>query len=201
MNKFIFASDSPRRKKIVQKLEYKFDFYSHRFNEKNSLSLDPKQIAEYNALNKARSISKDFLNSFIFAADTVIDFQSEVILKPKNNKDALRILSKLKNGFHFVITSIAVVRNNETTFLVSKKSLVKTNDVSTDKILKYIDTGYYLDKAGGYGIQNKNFEFIEKFYGCYENILGLPTCLMIACINKINEDKVSKFSCCVRDNK
>ena len=128
----------------------------------------------------------------------MVFFQNKAVGKPKNKKDAFKILTKLNDDFHLVVTSIVCLRSHNTLFSKTKTSLVQTNNMSTDKINKYIDTRYFRDKAGGYGIQNKDFDFVKVFFGCYENILGIPTCLIKECITEINLEKIYNFSSCRR---
>jgi len=200
MFEFIFATSSPRRIEIINKLNYKFDFISHKYEENNKLNLRPKEITIFNALNKAQSISKDNQKKIVFASDTIV-YKNEVIGKPKDKGDAFNIINKLNDDYHIVITSIVALKNLKTLFSGVKTSLVETNNISTDKINKYIDTGYYTDKAGGYGIQNVDFKFVKNYYGCYENILGLPTCLINESIAKIKSINNNNFSICKGKNK
>ncbi|MEC7838252.1 MAG: Maf family protein [Chloroflexota bacterium] len=200
MFEFIFATSSPRRIEIINKLNYKFDFISHKYEENNKLNLRPKEITIFNALNKAQSISKDNQKKIVFASDTIV-YKNEVIGKPKDKVDAFNIINKLNDDYHIVITSIVALKNLKTLFSGVKTSLVETNKISADKINKYIDTGYYSDKAGGYGIQNIDFKFVKNYYGCYENILGLPTCLINESIAKIKSINNNNFSICKGKNK
>ena len=198
MNDFIFASSSPRRIEIVKKLDLNISFVHHEYEENNSLSKSPDELVIYNAIQKAKSISSKYKDKYIFASDTLVFFQNKAVGKPKNKKDAFKILTKLNDDFHLVVTSIVCLRSHNTLFSKTKTSLVQTNNMSTDKINKYIDTRYFRDKAGGYGIQNKDFDFVKVFFGCYENILGIPTCLIKECIAEINLEKIYNFSSCRR---
>ena len=198
MNDFIFASSSPRRIEIVKKLDLNITFVNHEYEENNNLSISPDELVIYNAIQKAKSISSKYKYKYIFASDTLVFFQNKAVGKPKNKKDAFKILTKLNDDFHLVVTSIVCLRSHNTLFSKTKTSLVQTNNMSTDKINKYIDTRYFRDKAGGYGIQNKDFDFVKVFFGCYENILGIPTCLIKECITEINLEKIYNFSSCRR---
>ena len=159
MNDLIFASTSPRRKELLLQISKRFKFRSPDFQEKKIYDMSSLEISKFNSENKAMSISKILRNDFIFGADTVININNETIEKPINDDDAMKILLKLRNSFHEVITNISVVKNEKLIFSEKKISLVKTTNISADKIKEYIDTGYYKDKAGGYGIQNKKFDF------------------------------------------
>jgi len=195
MSNFIFATSSPRRINILENINVEFKFISHEFDENNDLNMKPKDLVVLNAENKSKSISKDFPKDTIFASDTIV-YKNEIIGKPKNKIDAIRIINKLNNDFHTVLSSIVVLKNKKILFSGVKSSLVRTNNISTDKIKKYIDSGYYIDKAGGYGIQNKKFDFVNEYYGCYENILGLPTCLIKEYFSIIKLKNDYSFSHC-----
>ena len=197
MNKFIFSSTSPRRLELLEKLNLNIKTIAPLFEEKPLSNLSSEDTAKFNSINKAKSISLKYRDSYIFGADTVISYKNNTIGKPKNDAEALNILLDLRNSFHKVITSLSLIHKNQLIYSEKKISLVKTSMISTDKIKEYISTGYYKDKAGGYGIQDKNFNFIDKYYGCYENILGLPTCLLIKMINNFDLVKKINFSQCI----
>jgi len=119
-----------------------------------------------------------------------------VIGKPLNKSDALETLQLLNGDYHKVITSIALVKDNDLITSANKITLVKTNKISLDKIKKYLFTDYYKDKAGSYGIQNNKFVFVKEFYGCYLNVVGLPICLLGEILSRINFMKNIKFTFC-----
>ena len=200
MRDFVFATSSPRRIELLKKINLKFKFVPHEFEENNELDIDPYELLILNSEKKSRSILKKYPKDTILASDTVV-YKDRVIGKPKNKMEALKIINFLNDSFHTVMTSIVAINNQGIIFSGVKTSLVITNNISTDKINKYIESEYYADKAGGYGIQNKNFDFVKKYYGCYENILGLPTCLIKECLSIINIDNDYNFSNCIERNR
>ena len=200
MSDFVFATSSPRRIELLKKINLKFKFVPHEFEENNELDIDPYELLILNSEKKSRSILKKYPKDTILASDTVV-YKDRVIGKPKNKMEALKIINFLNDSFHTVMTSIVAINNQGIIFSGVKTSLVITNNISTDKINKYIESEYYADKAGGYGIQNKNFDFVKKYYGCYENILGLPTCLIKECLSIINIDNDYNFSNCIERNR
>ena len=199
MRDFVFATSSPRRIELLKKINLKFKFVPHEFEENNELDIDPYELLILNSEKKSRSILKKYPKDTILASDTVV-YKDRVIGKPKNKMEALKIINFLNDSFHTVMTSIVAINNQGKIFSGVKTSLVITNNISNDKINKYIKSEYYADKAGGYGIQNKNFDFVKKYYGCYENILGLPTCLIKECLSIINIDNDYNFSNCIERN-
>ena len=200
MRDFVFATSSPRRIELLKKINLKFKFVPHEFEENNELDIDPYELLILNSEKKSRSILKKYPKDTILASDTIV-YKDRVIGKPKNKMEALKIINFLNDSFHTVMTSIVAINNQGIIFSGVKTSLVITNNISTDKINKYIESEYYADKAGGYGIQNKNFDFVKKYYGCYENILGLPTCLIKECLSIINIDNDYNFSNCIERNR
>ena len=200
MSDFVFATSSPRRIELLKKINLKFKFVPHEFEENNELDIDPYELLILNSEKKSRSILKKYPKDTILASDTIV-YKDRVIGKPKNKMEALKIINFLNDSFHTVMTSIVAINNQGIIFSGVKTSLVITNNISTDKINKYIESEYYADKAGGYGIQNKNFDFVKKYYGCYENILGLPTCLIKECLSIINIDNDYNFSNCIERNR
>ncbi len=200
MRDFVFATSSPRRIELLKKINLKFKFVPHEFEENNELDIDPYELLVLNSEKKSRSILKKYPKDTILASDTIV-YKDRVIGKPKNKMEALKIINFLNDSFHTVMTSIVAINNQGIIFSGVKTSLVITNNISTDKINKYIESEYYADKAGGYGIQNKNFDFVKKYYGCYENILGLPTCLIKECLSIINIDNDYNFSNCIERNR
>jgi len=200
MNSLIFATSSPRRIELLKKFNLNFNFVPHEFEENNKLDMKPYELLIFNSEKKSKSILEKFPKDIIFASDTIV-YKDYVIGKPKNKIEATKIINKLNNSFHTVMTSVVAINNYGTIYSGVKTSLVKTNNISTDKIKKYIESEYYLDKAGGYGIQNKNFDFVKNYYGCYENILGLPTCMIKECLSKINIENDYSFSNCIGINK
>ena len=128
-----------------------------RYQEKRQTMRDRIDTYRERALAQKEKIQTKYNDYYDEEKDNI---NNETIEKPINDDDAMKILLKLRNSFHEVITNISVVKNEKLIFSEKKISLVKTTNISADKIKEYIDTGYYKDKAGGYGIQNKKFDFI-----------------------------------------
>jgi len=194
--KIIFASSSPRRKKIIENYSYDFLFKNPKFIEAEKTNKSAKHFTQYNATEKAKSVSKIFPQNYVVSADTVLDYNGKVIGKPLNKLDALHSLKLLNGDYHKVITSLAIVKDNELISSANKITLVKTYKISLDKIKQYLLTDYYKDKAGSYGIQNNKFVFVKEFFGCYLNIVGLPICLLGEILTENNINKNIKFTLC-----
>ena len=175
--KVILASASERRQELLCRIVDSFDIMVSNFDENTVIfngSIDNyvKEISTGKALEVKERLESD---AIIISADTVVTFNDRILGKPKDKKDAFQMLKSLQGRSHKVYTGITVIN--------TKKNLIKQESVSTevtfseisdDEILKYIETGEPLDKAGAYGIQGKGGVFVESIKGCYYNVVGLP---------------------------
>jgi len=111
----------------------------------------------------------------MIAADTVVILNGKILGKPKNKKEAARMLRNLSGKEHKVITGVAVV-NAKTKKLLQDVVItkVKFRRLDRDLIEKYVASGKPLDKAGAYGIQGKGALLVESIEGDYFNVVGLP---------------------------
>ncbi len=168
MNDFtiILASASPRRRELLHKITDDFVIDVPYCDEINSG--EPAYVARENATLKGRSLEGDF----VIACDTLVTLDGEIFGKPHNYDDAVRMLKKLSNRTHEVISGVYVRRKNEET-IYSEKSEVTFHLLTEDDIKTYIEKFQPFDKAGSYGIQDGMI--IKSFAGSYDNVMGLPT--------------------------
>ena len=173
----ILASNSPRRKEILNKFGYDFTVKASNFSETNAQG-DPILVATGFAKGKASDVffSESRLNIgadfVVLGADTVVYFDGKIIGKPKDKADAYKTLEMLSGNVHFVVTGFSVLSKN-TRVLGYDVSEVVFNDLSEKTIAEYIATGKPLDKAGSYGIQD-GFNLVRTVKGSVNNVIGLP---------------------------
>ncbi len=187
MKKIILASTSPRRSQLLASLGINFEIISPDYDENIlGLKFSYKAIEEI-AVNKGKSvINKINSSALVISADTVVVLEDEVLGKPKDREDAIKMLNKLNNKTHFVVTSIAILDNNqEKEIIESTTSYVTFNNLSKDDISHYIDNFKPFDKAGSYGIQELPQNFVKEIKGDFDNIVGLPTKTLIKLIENI----------------
>ena len=183
----VLASSSPRRKDILEKINLKFDIRPSTIIEDYSIGLNPIKMAEYWALEKARSIVPRQKNTIIIGADTIVDLEKKIMGKPANPIEAGKMLKALSGKQHIVHTGVALrceFLNKEISFVESTKVyFYKLND---DWIDQYVSTRMPMDKAGAYGIQDWSSIFVKKINGCYNNVVGFPLARFIQLIHSNN---------------
>ena len=171
--KLILASNSPRRKEILEKFGFTFTVIKSDYEEKENIS-DPQLLVKTFAFNKAKSVfdsleEKD--EAVVLGADTVVVFDGKILGKPKDKKDAENMLKSLSGKTHSVFTGYAVIEK-EKTFSGVCETKVTFDDLSDSFITNYVATGSPMDKAGAYGIQDGSL--VKDYVGSYYNVIGLP---------------------------
>ena len=175
----ILASASPRRKLLLKKIIKSFKILPSAVDEAKLKSKTPEGFAIKAALAKAEDVAKKKKNAIIIGADTIVVLGKKILGKPKNKKDAYKMLKMLSGKTHNVITAIAII-DCETFHKVADYGVTKVTmkKVSDKTIQDYVESGKPLDKAGSYGIQEIEGEFIKKINGDYNNVVGLPLKLL-----------------------
>jgi septum formation protein len=172
----ILASQSPRRQYLLKELGLNFEIRTTNLPEVYPLHLKHEQIAVYLAEQKADSFDTSRLDgkSLIIAADTIVYIEDEILGKPGNYKEAVRMLTKLSGRKHEVITAVCL-KSKSKKRIFSAISSVYFKELSMEEIDYYIENFEPFDKAGGYGIQEWiGYIGISKIEGSYFNIMGLP---------------------------
>ena len=169
----ILASKSPRRTEILTDMGIKHIIIPSQEEEIINKQLTPEEIVKSLAYQKAHSIAKQYPNDLVIGSDTIVVIGNEILGKPKDKQDAIRMFEQLQNNTHQVMTGVSLIKgNNIDTFVdianVTFKSMTK------DEIENYLDNALPYDKAGAYGIQDKEANFVEKIEGDFYTIMGLP---------------------------
>ena len=181
------ASKSPRRRKLLKQLGIKFKSFSVNTIEDVLDGEHPIDCAKRLAQGKMNRALKKVHNSVLITADTIVVLDRRVIGKPKNKKDALRILSLLSGRLHTVYTGFCVLnQKTNKSILDFEKTQVEFRKLTKDEIFDYVNGGSPMDKAGAYGIQDDfGAVFVKKINGCYYNVVGLPLTKLYNALRKI----------------
>ena len=172
--KIVLASGSPRRKELLSGLDIPFIVETKEVNEVYPENLVGREITEHLALLKAEAFTNVDNDTVIITADTIVWHQNKAVMKPKNRREAIEILTSLSDTSHEVYTSVCI-KSNKKTQIFSERTKVSFEKLSLDEIEYYIDTYKPYDKAGAYGAQDWiGFIAIKKLEGSYFNVMGLP---------------------------
>ncbi len=170
----ILASSSPRRQAFFKELGLNYRVETKEVDETYPKYLKKEKITTFLALKKARTFNKLKSNEVLVTADTIVWFKHAALEKPKSLKEAKRMLKKLSDNKHLVITSICLKNSNKTK-VFSCKTIVYFNKLTNDMIDYYIKNYNPLDKAGSYGIQEWfGYVGVKKIKGSYFNVMGFP---------------------------
>jgi septum formation protein len=173
----ILASASPRRKQLLAEAGYKFISVTPDIDEL-AFPMEGQTACAYAkqlALAKAKSVAEKHPDCLVIGADTVVDFNGEIIGKPADAKDAEQITRKLFSAPHKVITGLAIVRLSDSIEIVeSDTTIVYPKKMTAEQIAEHIKSGSWRDKAGAYAIQETGDEFVEKIEGSLTNVMGMP---------------------------
>lgn len=193
----ILASASPRRKELIGHLNVPYKILTLNVPEESSAT-DPVIFSSEIASLKGEAVAdellakNDSINYFIVSADTIVSLDNVIYGKPKDRKDAQKILEKLSGRTHSVFTAVSMrLIENGTVLSHSfiEESKVTFNQITPELMERYLSTGDSLDKAGAYGIQGPSLTFISKVEGDYANVVGFPLSRFVKEVSKIFKNK------------
>ncbi|MEE9441866.1 MAG: Maf family protein [candidate division Zixibacteria bacterium] len=170
----VLASGSPRRKQILTELGLIFSILPPEIKEKIDSAMIPEELAVDLACQKVLSLDHKSNRAYL-SCDTIVVYQNQILTKPKDKNDALRILKILSGQTHSVFTGLALLDGRtENCYNGVEESLVTFNNWDDEKLLEYIATGEPMDKAGAYGIQGMGRFLVDTVKGNIDNVIGLP---------------------------
>ena len=193
MPSFILASQSPRRKTLLEWAEIPFEIIVSDTDESYPTSIAIEQVPEFIAKNKALAVKEMIIstkpalvNQCIIAADTVVVLDHKIIGKPNNKQEAIDSLLALSGQTHKVITGVVLLyQGQEISF--SETTLVEFHTLTLEQIEFYVDKYKPYDKAGGYAIQEWiGVVGIKKITGDFYNVMGLPVSKLVQKIKQLN---------------
>ncbi|MDQ6723024.1 MAG: Maf family protein [Thermoproteota archaeon] len=186
MQKIILASQSPRRKQLLEWAEVPFDIVIKETDESYPSGSEIEEIVIHIAKNKAIAVQQtQHISIPILAADTMVVLDNKIIGKPKDRNDAINILTDLSGKKHLVITGVVILyNNNEITF--ADKTEVVFHELAKRQIEFYVDKYKPYDKAGAYAIQEWiGVIGIKSINGDFYNVMGLPVSRVIKALETL----------------
>ncbi len=175
MNKIILASQSPRRKQLLEWAEVPFDVVVKETDEHFPPGLSPEDVAVYIARNKALAVQEGRTgDEIILAADTIVVLGDNIIGKPVHREDAISMLLALSGDKHRVVTGV-VIRKGDQEVAFADTTEVEFHDLTVKDLEFYVDKYKPYDKAGAYAIQEWiGVVGIKSVRGDFYNVMGLP---------------------------
>jgi|TARA_B100000749_G_scaffold197694_1_gene153761 septum formation protein len=182
MHKIILASNSKVRKKILDENGIECKVFPPNVDEelaKESLmkeNVSPELISKNLAELKANKISLKFNNEIVLGADSVIDINRELVSKPKNREEALKILKKLNGKTHHLISSICISKNGSMIWNYTDKAALTMKNMTDQQLKEYLfkikDEALYSYNV--YQIEGEGRSLFSKIEGDENTIMGLP---------------------------
>ena len=170
--RIVLASASPRRREFLEKLGLVFETVAPKLDETRLDAEDPQIYVERLARAKALAGAGEGIISI--GADTAVVAAGEVLGKPKDAEDTMRMLRLLSGEWHTVITAVCVTSSPEVLEVISVKTQVKFAPMSPGQLEWLAKSGDGDDKAGAYAIQGLAGAFVERIEGSVSNVVGLP---------------------------
>lgn len=179
--RLVLASASPRRKELLTQLGFSapgfsFDTLSADIDETHQAGESPQVFVSRLAVEKAAAglaLCDNLIAPVVLGSDTIVVLGEQILGKPVDEADALKMLTELSGHIHSVMTAVALT-DGKTTLTRLVETKVQFCQLDEQDILAYIATGEPMDKAGAYGIQALGGSFVERIEGSYSAVVGLP---------------------------
>lgn len=180
MKKIILASQSPRRKQLLEWAEIDFDVITSGIDENWPEGMDVQEVPVHIARNKALDVFRGSAfssydsDTTVLAADTVVVIDGTILGKPESRDDAIRMLHQLSGRSHKVITGVVLLKG-EKEYSFAETTEVHFHELTVQQIENYVDQYKPFDKAGAYAIQEWiGVVGIKGVNGDFYNVMGLP---------------------------
>lgn len=185
--RLVLASASPRRKELLESIKIPFIVAPSDVDELPRDGEPPEVQAQRLAEEKATDVSKRYSASWILGADTIVVIDGLVLGKPDSEAEAVKMLSTLAGRTHVVFTGYAILNSRfpEMKLVSCARSEVFIRGLSQEEIAAYVQTREPMDKAGAYAIQGVGAAIVEKVWGSYTNVVGLPLCEVTRDLKKL----------------
>lgn len=190
MRTLILASQSPRRRELLESAGFTFNTLSVKVSEfiEKNLTLEDALMRLAERKSEAALEQYKYLNSgeyLVLTADTVVVLGSEILGKPESPSQAVEFLNKLSSKTHRVMTAISLFDSKEgRTVSAVDTTKVEFRKLTDQEIQHYVDSGDPMDKAGAYAIQGEARKFVKNLEGELDNVVGLPVKLLLRLLSE-----------------
>lgn len=171
----VLASTSPRRKEILERVGIPYLAYPPDADERMESTRHLRHSVMEVSRRKVRSVVQAFSGGLVLGVDTVVVFHGRVLGKPADAAQAASYIRMLSGNRHQVLSGITLCDADSGRCRSSCSSTdVYFQELSRSEIDRYIGTGEWADKAGGYGIQGRGALYVRRISGSFFNVVGLP---------------------------
>jgi len=187
VKKLILASQSPQRRKLLKFLGLRFTVKPSRVQEVSKIKTTCSALVLENALRKALDVASRVKKGVVIGADTLVYVgNKQIVVKPRNFKEARQILKVLFSRPQWVYTGVAVIDVATGKRIVDyEKTKVFMIPLTDQEIARYHRRIDPFDKAGGFDIEGWGSIFIHRIEGCYSNVIGLPMAKLASMLKKV----------------
>jgi septum formation protein len=174
----ILASRSPQRKDLLERIGIGFEVRVSGAEE--IVSGDPAEVVLANALLKARTVAADAPGRLVVGCDTDVVLEAQIIGKPESEAQARGYLNDLSGRTHRVLSGLALLGPDEGRIRTGvAESLVRFRELAPEEIERYLASGEWRGRAGGYAIQGRGSALVAGVDGDIANVIGLPVGLLL----------------------
>jgi septum formation protein len=200
MQPIVLASQSPRRKQLLEWAEVPFEIITQFTDESFPAGMPAEEVPVYVARQKAMAVRDHLKEAFhgrrehaaVLAADTVVVLGEEVINKPRDTEDAVAILSKLSGNIHRVITGVVILHGKDERSFADITE-VEFHPLTAAQVRFYVEKYQPMDKAGAYAIQEWiGVVGIKRINGDFYNVMGLPVSRVVQALHDITTISASR---------
>ena len=187
--KYILASQSPRRSKLLSQIGINFESLPSNFVEDLSINLSPSNLSMNFAKNKAKTVAKKYKSRWVIGADTIVTLKGRIFGKPNSFDEGNEMLRALSGKTHDVFTGVSIQNiEKKINLTFNERTKVTLKKLTDEDIFLYLKNHKPYDKSGSYGIQCYFSVFIKKIDGCYFNVVGLPLHKLYLKLKSIDEE-------------
>ncbi len=174
MPRLILASQSPRRRELLEQIGLTFDVLPADINESVQAGESAVDFVARMAREKAEAVARQQPDALVLGSDTAVVVDEHILGKPADEADARRMLGLLSGREHTVLSAVALLGAGQPPCCRVQASRVRFRTISGEEMARYWASGEPRDKAGAYAIQGLGAVFVEHLSGSYSGVMGLP---------------------------
>jgi len=174
----LLASTSPQRRAILEQLQVPFDVVAPRYREEAAAHGDPVAVVRGHAVEKARSVAADADGRPVLGVDTDVVLDGHIYGKPETAAEAEAMLEELSGRTHEVVSGLCL-RTQAWEDVRGDVTRVSFRRLTPRELSRYVASGEWEGRAGGYGIQGLGASLVERIDGDYLNVVGLPGAVLV----------------------